>query len=208
MTRADHRLHIAAAIACASTVAWIVGLNQASSAFRGPEGMPAPILWQAAVGLNAPADMVQHVVRRLPILNEMADAPIVFFFAAWLLWLWLFAWIKRLRGRNVVPFGSWLSITWCLCAGSYALYRSTDVDALRTFPSLINEAGFKNAVVASGALQWHLTLMWGLFLVGSAVIAAMRLTRSKAFLTVHEGGDQVILARQPAHRPRNRKAHK
>lgn len=209
MTKEDRRLHISAAIACASMVAWIVGLNQAGSAFRGPEGVPSPILWQLATGVNAPADMVQHAVRRIPGINEMADAPVVYFFAVVLLWLWLFAWIKHLRGRGVMPVaGAWISIAWSLGAGAFALYKITDVGALRTLPALISEAGFRNAVVASSALQWHLTLMWGLFLVSSAIFAATRAMKAQTIAAAHESDEQPVLARKPARRPRDGKAHK
>ena len=109
MKREDRRLHIAGAIACASTVAWVAGLNQQGRAFTGPEGMPSPILSQLAVGMNLPAVLIERFVMAVPILNEMTAGVIVYFASVALLWLWMFAWIEHLRGRHRLPLrGAWI----------------------------------------------------------------------------------------------------
>ncbi len=200
------RLQIAAAIACAFTVMWMVGLSETGTAFNGPAGAPAPILYQLAEGANVPASLIQKAIRAVPLLNDEVGGPVAFFGAATILWLWMFAWVPYLRKRRNLPHtGIKLSIFCCAAMAAICFYRLTDIDALRTFPSLISTAGIVNAIVASNALLWHFTLLWALFLTGSAAVAIKRLMTARVVVEVDQQAKRERRDRRTARQERKRK---
>jgi hypothetical protein len=201
MTKEDRRLHVAAAIACVSMALQAWGVSQTSE-MHGVGRTLTPIAVQVMAGANMPAIIAVRLIAQLPGLLSLVSGFILSFGAILLFWLWVFAWVRHLRRRTMSGVAKWISVAWALGMGGRCLYLSNDMVNLQVFPRVIGSWGLAAAITASGAAQWNLTLLWGLFLTGSAIFAAIREVRVPDYVANEES------AGKPAHRPRDRKAHK
>jgi hypothetical protein len=202
----DHRFNVALGFAFVGSIAHEIGIGQQLHAYRGPMGEPLPILLQLANGLELPAMFVYRFVL-LAGLNELAERFFILLVLLTIFWLLLFEWVKLFRGGSRLDGRPvWIAVSCAVLAGCLCLYVTDDISAVSTFPTMIREAGFTNAAVASGMIQWSLTLVWGVLLIASALAIGNRQFRLETVVK-HSPPARKSSARKSSRRKRNRKSH-